>query len=222
MVTLEDVGTDDRDGVPDRWRRQTKAGADAEIAPSARRALTFLAAGLIGGHDLDVETSACLPHILRIRQLAPCGIELQLVNDVPRPKSGEAALRYYERIGLLPPPTRRASGYRVYDRSYETRLAFIGRAKRLGLSLEQIREILALRDAGREPCAHVLGVVDHQIARVDDAIEQLAEFRKQLRSLRRETAARRTGRAAVCRIIEHGTVGDGGAVLERWQAKHKS
>lgn len=131
-------------------------------------------------------------------------------------------LRYYEQIGLLPPPTRRASGYRVYDPSYETRLAFIGRAKRLSLSLEQIREILALRDAGREPCRHVLGVVDHQIKRVDDAIEQLAEFRKQLRSLRRETTGRRNGRAAVCRIIEHAAVGEGGAVLERWQAKHKN
>lgn len=53
-----------------------------------------------------------------------------------------SALRYYERIGLLPRPRRDASGYRVYDHDALDRLRFVGRAKGLGLSLEEIAELL--------------------------------------------------------------------------------
>ncbi len=47
-----------------------------------------------------------------------------------------ATLRYYERVGLLPEPSRTAAGYRDYDDRTLERLAFIARAKRLGCSLE--------------------------------------------------------------------------------------
>lgn len=53
-------------------------------------------------------------------------------------------IRYYEREGLLPEPARRASGYRSYDDSAITQLRFIRRAKDLGFTLEEIRELLAL------------------------------------------------------------------------------
>jgi MerR family copper efflux transcriptional regulator len=53
-------------------------------------------------------------------------------------------IRYYEREGLLPEPLRRASGYRSYDESTIMQLRFIRRAKALGFTLEEIRELLAL------------------------------------------------------------------------------
>ena len=55
-------------------------------------------------------------------------------------------VRYYERQGLLPPPQRRASGYRDYDARDSARLRFIRRAKDLGFSLQEIHELLHLSD----------------------------------------------------------------------------
>lgn len=112
-------------------------------------------------------------------------------------------IRYYESIGLLPAPRRSEGGYRLYEPGDASRLAFIARAKRLGLSLDEISEILTLRDAGREACVHVLGLVDRQIDRVDEAMVQHAAFRRQLRRLRREAAERSDGGPSICRIVEH-------------------
>ncbi len=57
---------------------------------------------------------------------------------------GIDTVRYYEREGLLPAPRRRSSGYRDYDEAAVKRLRFIRRAKELGFSLAEIRELLAL------------------------------------------------------------------------------
>ena len=59
-----------------------------------------------------------------------------------------ATIRYYEGIGLLPEPRRSASGYRLYDEGALERLRFVGRAKRLGLSLDEIGEILGYWSEG--------------------------------------------------------------------------
>ncbi len=116
-------------------------------------------------------------------------------------------IRYYEAVGLLPAPRRRPSGYRIYDDAASGRLAFISRSKWLGLSLEEIRGVLALHDAGTEPCEHVRGLIELQIRRVDDALDQLSEFRRQLGALRRSARRLRAGgAAAVCRIVEHAAI----------------
>lgn len=67
----------------------------------------------------------------------------ELADRVGVPTS---TVRYYERIGLLGVPARSASGYRVYDEASATRLLFITRARRLGLSCEQITELLPIWD----------------------------------------------------------------------------
>ncbi|BAS12375.1 mercuric resistance operon regulatory protein [Arthrobacter sp. Hiyo8] len=59
------------------------------------------------------------------------------------------ALRFYEEHGLLPAAKRNANGYRDYTSETISRLDFIRRGRAAGLALAQIREILALRDAGR-------------------------------------------------------------------------
>src|SRR5882724_72163 len=57
-----------------------------------------------------------------------------------------STVRYYERIGLVPMPSRTPSGYRAYDPQAEARLLFITRAKRMGLSLEEIGELMTIWD----------------------------------------------------------------------------
>lgn len=57
-------------------------------------------------------------------------------------------LRYYEEIGLLEQPDRSKAGHRVYDRDDEARLQFIRRAKHLGLSLEEIRDLVGVWAGG--------------------------------------------------------------------------
>lgn len=111
-------------------------------------------------------------------------------------------LRYYDEIGLLPAPERAENGYRLYDDAGRQRLRFIGQAKAVGLTLEEISDILALQGTGTQPCEHVLGILDHKIQAVDEQLRTLTNFRVELVTLREE--ARKTMRtdACVCGIIE--------------------
>jgi MerR family copper efflux transcriptional regulator len=94
-------------------------------------------------------------------------------------------IRYYEREGLLPEPVRRASGYRSYDESAVAQLRFIRRAKLLGFTLEEIRDLLALSadrqrgvEAVKQRAQHRLAAIEMRIVelqRVRDGLEQLVE-----------------------------------------------
>lgn len=84
-----------------------------------------------------------------------------------------SAIRYYERVGLLPAPARTGGGYRDYLDTAASRLRFIGAAQAVGLSLEQIREILAFRDRDEVPCAHVYGLIQRRRDEVAQGIKRL-------------------------------------------------
>lgn len=96
---------------------------------------------------------------------------------------GIDTVRYYERQGLLPPPARQASGYRQFEASDVARLRFVRRAKALGFTLGEIRELLELSghrddDMGRmkEAAAQKLLEVDAKVAeltRIRDGLETL-------------------------------------------------
>ena len=111
-------------------------------------------------------------------------------------------IRYYEEIGLLPEPQRTQAGYRMYDEAALARLRFIGKAKAIGLTLNDISEIFALRREGAPPCEHVLALLDGKLAAVDEQLRLLAEFRQELVALREEAAQTMTADACVCGIIE--------------------
>jgi MerR family transcriptional regulator, copper efflux regulator len=108
--------------------------------------------------------------------------ELSRVSGFP-----SSALRYYERVGLLAPVGRSPGGYRLYDAGSVDRLAFIGRAKRLGLSLDEISDLVELWEEG--PCAPVqtrlTALVDDKVARLDAQIHDLTRFRAQLEHVQR-------------------------------------
>ena len=111
-------------------------------------------------------------------------------------------IRYYEEIGLLPAPRRSPAGYRLYDDADRERLRFIGKAKAIGFTLEEIGEILALRRTGEQPCGHVVELLDHKLAAVDRQLRALMDFRQDLVALRGEAAKTRRADADVCWIIE--------------------
>jgi len=90
------------------------------------------------------------------------------------------AIRYYESIGLLPAPERLPSGYRDYDESTLDALAFIRAAQAVGLSLGEIRGIVALRDEGQAPCGYVVDLLRSRSAELDRRIAELLGLRREL------------------------------------------
>ncbi len=92
-------------------------------------------------------------------------------------------IRFYERTGLLPEPSRAANGYRIYDESTITRVKFIRAAQAAGLTLVEIRSIIDLRDEGHIPCAHVSNLIDDKLADVRRRINELATLATELEHL---------------------------------------
>ncbi|BBX95509.1 hypoxia response transcriptional regulator [Mycobacterium lacus] len=82
-------------------------------------------------------------------------------------------IRFYEDSGLLSPPARTASGYRDYGPEIVDRLRFIRRGQAAGLTLQKVRQILAIHDRGEAPCGHVRHVLS---ARLDQVRAQIAEL----------------------------------------------
>jgi MerR family mercuric resistance operon transcriptional regulator len=64
-------------------------------------------------------------------------------------------VRYYEKAGLLPDPPRSDKGYRIYNRGHEQTLRFIVRSRELGFSVEEVRSLLSLVDAGHYTCGEI-------------------------------------------------------------------
>ena len=97
-----------------------------------------------------------------------------------------STLRYYERIGLMPSPSRTPSGYRAYDTDAASRLLFITRAKRIGLTLEQISELVQVWQGVNCGATHerMIDLVDSKRAEVGDRIRELERFAEQLDEVR--------------------------------------
>jgi MerR family transcriptional regulator, copper efflux regulator len=92
-------------------------------------------------------------------------------------------IRYYEREGLLPEPLRRASGYRSYNESIIRQLRFIRRAKDLGFTLEEIRDLLALSADRHRGVKEVKQRAQQRLASIDERIAELMRVRKGLEQL---------------------------------------
>jgi DNA-binding transcriptional MerR regulator len=101
--------------------------------------------------------------------------ELSRESGVP-----PTTLRYYEQAGLLAPPRRTASGYRAYDEEALGRLSFIRAAQSVGLTLAEIRDVIAIRDGGRAPCRHVQELVERRRAEVRAKIRELRRLESEL------------------------------------------
>ena len=123
-------------------------------------------------------------------------------------------LRFYERIGVLPAPSRSPSGYRDYRPDVLERLGFIRAGRAVGLTLGEIRQVVALRDRGETPCDHVYQLLQRRSAELDERIDQLQSLRRELQALTKR--ARRLDPAdcdprGVCHLVKSSVDGPGSA-----------
>ncbi len=140
------------------------------------------------------------------------------MNNVPPLRIGELAaqsglsrdaLRYYERMGLMPRTRRTSGGFRLYPAGTLDRIRFIKQAQLHGLTLREIRELLGFQDRrGRERCRQVQTLLTRKLADVEGRLKQLHEFHETLRSYLGQ-CERALGRAAdeecpvVRDLVEH-------------------
>lgn len=112
------------------------------------------------------------------------------------------AIRFYERKRVLPPATRAANRYRVYGPDAVAMVEFIKRASGLGLSLGDIKEIIAIRRDGRPPCAHVHRLLRNKAAELDHKVDDLLAVRRRIRQTLRQWKRRQLRSPAICGHIE--------------------
>jgi MerR family transcriptional regulator, copper efflux regulator len=96
---------------------------------------------------------------------------------------GIETIRYYEREGLLQEPQRRPSGYRLYDAATLKRLEYICRAKQLGFTLAEIRELLELSFMADGGHARIRQRAEKKISAIEEKIRSLQKMRRSLRSI---------------------------------------
>ncbi len=114
-------------------------------------------------------------------------------------------IRYYERIELLPEPERTKSGYRAYGEGDERRLRFIKNARSAGLTLGEIKEVLAFHERGEAPCAYVTEAIARKAEEIERQIAELTEFKRQLNRLQGKAvhaSTREPQPQGYCHIIE--------------------
>ena len=94
-------------------------------------------------------------------------------------------IRYYESIALIPPGRRSESGYRIYSENDLHALRFVKRARTLGFSLDQIRDLLSLWQNKERASADVKRIALGHVAELNQRIDELTEMRDTLQTLAR-------------------------------------
>ena len=113
---------------------------------------------------------------------------------------GVETLRFYERQGLLERPPRKDSGYRQYPLQAVSRLRFIKKAKEVGFSLKEIRELLRLRLETGATCENVRSRAQAKIEEIEQKIQALRKMRQALQEL--TASCRDDGPACECPILK--------------------
>jgi DNA-binding transcriptional MerR regulator len=126
--------------------------------------------------------------------------ELSQASGVPT-----KTIRYYEDVGLLPPAQRAENGYRLYGDEDVQRLRFIRNARSLDFSLDDLREILALRDQKEAPCRYVVQLLEKRAVEVEERVRQLRTLRAEMQQLLAEASKLPDDdiemKACVCHLI---------------------
>lgn len=138
---------------------------------------------------------------------------MQIKELAQRANVAPSAIRYYESIGLLPEPERLSNGYREYDEDDLTRLKFVAGARALDFSLDDVSEVLALRDRRETPCRVVLEMLQEK---ADEIERRIAELERLEAELRRLHALGQTfpdeavdGKQCVCHLVSEKAGSDG-------------
>ena len=106
-------------------------------------------------------------------------------------------IRFYERERLLQRAARSSGGFRLFSKSDVADLAFIRNAQELGFSLQEIRDLVSLKNARRPDCGQVEKMLEHKISSVRAKITALRKLESELqRTMRRcQANLRRAGRS---------------------------
>ncbi len=120
-------------------------------------------------------------------------------------------IRYYETIGILSSPQRAPNGYREYSEQDLARARFVAGARSLDLSLEEIREILAMQDRREAPCRTLLDLIEHKANYIEERIRLLKQMEVDLRELHQLGLTFPTddvdGKNCICHLVsEHSSV----------------
>jgi len=121
-----------------------------------------------------------------------------------RSGASRKALRVYEAAGILPPPQRTPSGYRLYTADSLAVLSFLRQARRLGFTLGEIKRIVAIRRQGRVACPHVRELVSRKLHEIDERLQDLREVRDGLRTLLDDWRPSKECDSMICPQIEKG------------------
>lgn len=111
-------------------------------------------------------------------------------------------IRYYERLGLIPKPYRAGNNYRVYLQKQEEHLLFIQKAKRLGLSLDEIKTLVDIRAGGSLPCEEARRLIRMHLDELNSRIQKIIAFRDELAEKYQQLETVGTASGAVCGLIE--------------------
>ena len=114
-------------------------------------------------------------------------------------------IRYYESIGVLPQPQRGLNGYRDYEEAAVKRLKLVAGARRLEFSLDDVKEIIGMRDRREAPCRVVLEKLAQKADEIADRIVELHRLEQELRQLHSLGQTFPTddvdGKACVCHLV---------------------
>jgi MerR family mercuric resistance operon transcriptional regulator len=132
------------------------------------------------------------------RQAAP-GRPLTRGGLAARTGCNIETIRYYERIGLLPPPPRSAGGHRLYGEDLVRRLGFIRRCRDLGFTIAELRELLRLVDGGAYTCSEVEALARDHVRAIACKIADLQRLQRVFEGM---IAGCRGGAVPECPIIE--------------------
>lgn len=127
-------------------------------------------------------------------------------------------IRFYEKEGLLTEPERTGANYRLYGDKEIDRLRFIKHCRRHGMTLAEIRELLAFRDKPKTDCGWVDTLIENHIANVEEQIQSLTQLKAQLEELLHKCSDNKQGE---CGIIESLAGGDGCPYCEDYRCKQQ-
>ena len=108
---------------------------------------------------------------------------MQIKEFSERTGLSDKTIRFYEEVGVLPPPKRLPNGYRTYGEADAERVKFVAGLRRLDFSLDDVSEILAMRDRREAPCRVVLGLLSAKADEISQRIAELSRLEKDMRQL---------------------------------------
>jgi DNA-binding transcriptional MerR regulator len=117
-----------------------------------------------------------------VTPLLPANATLGIGELANRTGTTPETIRYYERVGVLAPPERSGAGrYRRYGPADVERLGFVRRARELGFSLDEVRELVGLADQPERSCAEVDQLARAHLTAVNEKLAQLTALREELK-----------------------------------------